>query len=93
VKITLDLTDEQAACTLSCLPAGKGTDEERVTAYYQNQVSAIASGMVRTSTIRRLAAKGLPAKLAEVGLDADQLAALEAHADERIAAKVLAAKG
>lgn len=88
MKITIDLTDEQAACTLSCLPAKEGaTDEERLTAYYQGQTSTIASGFVKNCAMRRLMAKGLPARVADAGLDADALAALEAHADAKIAAR------
>lgn len=87
MKITIDITDEQAACTLSCLPAGVGTDEERVAAYYQTQTNTIASGFVKNCAMRRLMAKGLPARVADIGLDAEALAALEAHADAKIAAR------
>lgn len=84
VDLILSLTDEQFAATAAGLtndPAKPKSDEERVTAYYQTQVDSVASQFVKNATEKRLASKGLPAKLAEAGLKPDELAALEAYAD------------
>lgn len=87
-QIILEFTDEQ----IDDFDAGLSEDGSKdriakITAYLQGQNQSIAGQFANVALRKRLELKGLPAKLAEAGLDAEALVVLEAHADEKIVAK------
>lgn len=88
--ITLTLTDEQYSAIVVGVPGG-APDVERVTAYLQRNADYEASLFVKRAEKVRLEAKGLPANIRQIGLDAEQIAWLESDADVKMVAKLAAA--
>lgn len=84
--VIVTLTQEQhdaIAAGLPDDPKAPKSDEERVEVYLQGQVDAICAQHVLRENGKRLAQKGLPRALAEIGLKPDELAAVEAVADAK----------
>lgn len=91
MKITIDLTDNQYTAMATSI-AGDTPDVERVTAYLQRNADYEASLFVKRTEKVRLEAKGLPSNLKQLGLDAAQIAWLEADADAKMVVKLAAAE-
>lgn len=86
--VAITLTDAQFdAVALGA--QGPGTAEDRVLAYLQGQVDAVAQQHVDREAGNAFAAKGLPRNLGAIGLAPDQIALVVADADEKIAAAAL----
>lgn len=87
--VVLNLTDAQFDA-IAAGAAGKGTLEERVTAYLQAQVDTIASQHVLREEAKRFQAAGLPSSIVSSGLDDEAKALLLAHAEAKVAAAKVA---
>ena len=84
-EILVTVSDEAFDAIVTSVK-GAGSEEERVTAYLQGQVDAVAQQHVDRAEAAKFYAAGLPAMLATSGLDADQKAFLLADATAKKAA-------